>query len=108
MKRVKKLKKKPRSSRSEAKKIARPALPEGLGATFRFRQSLFWDVDPKTINPKRHARYIIERILDFGNDEEVRWMWHTYPRSLIADVVKNSRVLQPQSRNLWRLLTAQM
>lgn len=74
----------------------------------RFRQSLFWDVDPKTINPKRHARYIIERILDFGNDEEVRWMWKTYSRSLIADVVKNSRVLQPQSRNLWRLLTAQM
>lgn len=74
----------------------------------RFRQSLFWDVDPKIIHLKRHARYIIERILDFGNDKEVRWMWHTYPRSLIADVVKNSRVLQPQSRNLWRLLTAQM
>ncbi|GEM_PF-6176582 len=32
-----------------------------------FRQELFWDVDPKTIDPKRHARYIIERILDFEN-----------------------------------------
>lgn len=34
----------------------------------RFRQSLFWDVDPKTIDPKKHAQYIIERILDFGYD----------------------------------------
>ncbi len=41
----------------------------------KFRQSLFWDVDPKTINPKKHARYIIERILDFSHDDEVRWLW---------------------------------
>lgn len=72
----------------------------------QFRQTLFWDVDPKTIKPKKHARYIIERILDFGNDKEVRWMWHYYPTSLIRDVVKKSRVLHDQSRSLWTLLTA--
>ncbi len=87
MKRTKKLKKKPK---------------------IRFRQSLFWDVDPKTIHPKRHARYIIERILDFGNDDEVRWMWRTYPRSFIRDVVKNSRVLHDPTRSLWSRLTAAM
>lgn len=69
-----------------------------------FRQSLFWDVDPKTIDPEKHARYIIERILDFGNDREVRWMWHYYPHSLIRDVVHGSRVLQPPTRALWTLL----
>lgn len=72
----------------------------------RFRQSLFWDVDPKTIHPKRHARYIIERILDFGNDREVRWMWHYYDHALIRDITKTSRVIHPQSRSLWTLLTA--
>ena len=71
-----------------------------------FRQSLFWDVDPKTIDPKKHARYIIERILDFGNDDEVRWMWQAYPKSLIRDVVRRSRVLHPKSRSLWELLVA--
>lgn len=71
----------------------------------RFRQSLFWDVDPKTIHPKRHARYIIERVLDFGNDREVRWLWQTYPRALIAEVARHSRVLHKQSRTLWTLLT---
>lgn len=69
-----------------------------------FRQSLFWDVDSKTINPKRHRRYIIERILDFGNDKEVKWMWHFYSHALIRDVVKNSRVLHVKSKALWSLL----
>lgn len=70
----------------------------------RFRPTLFWDVDPKTIDPKKHARYIIERILDFGKDREVRWMWYAYPHRVIRDVVKTSRVLHPQTRALWNLL----
>lgn len=72
----------------------------------RLRQSLFWDVDPKTIDPRRHARYIIERVLDFGNDREVRWLWGAYSRSFIRDVALHSRVLHAQSRALWTLLTA--
>lgn len=70
----------------------------------KFRQSLFWDVDPKTINPKKHAKYIIERILDFGNDKEVRWLFRNYPKSLIKEVVLKSRVLHSKSKNLWLLL----
>ena len=72
----------------------------------KFRQELFWDVDPKTINPKKHARYVIERILDFGNDKEVSWMWKAYSHKLIRDVVINSRVLHKQTKALWNLLTA--
>ena len=71
---------------------------------FRFRKSLFWDVDPKNIDLKKHARYIIERILDFGTDKEVAWLWSAYPKSLVRDVVKKSRVLQPPTRALWQAL----
>jgi hypothetical protein len=70
----------------------------------RFRQSLFWDVDPKTIDKKKHARYIIERILDFGNDKEVRWVWQTYSPRLLKDVITQSRVLHSKSRALWSLI----
>jgi hypothetical protein len=71
----------------------------------QFRQTLFWDVDPSTINPDTHASYIIERILDFGHDDEVRWMVQQYPASLIRDVVQTSRVLHAPSRVLWDTLT---
>lgn len=73
-------------------------------SVIRFRQTLFWDVDPKTIDTKKHAVYIIERVLDFGNDDEVRWMWHYYPRRLIRKVVNKSRVLLAKTKSLWSLL----
>jgi len=71
----------------------------------KFRQTLFWDVNPKNIDQKKHAWYIIERIMDFGNDDEVRWMWETYSRRLLRAVTERSRVLRPSSRSLWQLMT---
>ena len=47
----------------------------------KFRQSLFWDTDPKKIDKEKNARYIIERILDLGNDKEVKWMWDYYDKN---------------------------
>ncbi|MSU75332.1 MAG: hypothetical protein EXS55_02355 [Candidatus Magasanikbacteria bacterium] len=70
----------------------------------RFRQSLFWDVDPKTINPKKHARYIIERIMDFGNDAEVRWMFREFSPRLLKNTLQHSRVVHKKSKILWDLL----
>lgn len=66
-----------------------------------FRQTLFWDVDPKTIDAEKNAVYVIERILDFGRAEEVGWMAAYYPKELIQKVVRTSRVLQRKSRALW-------
>lgn len=69
-----------------------------------FRQSLFWDIDPKNLNIKKHAVYIIERIMDFGRDKEVQWLWQTYSRPQLKKVVNVSRVLRPQTKALWTLL----
>ena len=79
---------------------------ERVRRPMRFRQTLFWDVDPKTIDAQRNAPYVIERIIEFGTDREIRWMWNTYSRSLIRDVVEHRRGLNDRKRSLWRLLTA--
>ena len=63
---------------------------------------MFWEVDPKTIDLRKNSAYVIARILDYGRDAEVRWLWRTYPRKLIKSVVKRSRVLKPRTHNLWR------
>ncbi len=70
----------------------------------KFRPELFWDVDPETLDPDKHAEYIIERVLDFGTDGEVKWMWNYYPKELIANVVRNSRAIFPFTRSLWNQL----
>ena len=69
-----------------------------------FRESLFWDVDPKDIDEEKHAVYIIERIMEFGNDAEVKWMWERYPHELLQSVAGRSRVLRGRTRSLWQLL----
>ena len=76
------------------------------GMAIPSRRSLFWDVDPATLDAESHGRYIIERILDYGTDAEVRWMYNAYPRELILDVVEHSRVLRPETRPLWKQLLA--
>ncbi|MBI2415185.1 MAG: hypothetical protein HYV33_00800 [Candidatus Kerfeldbacteria bacterium] len=71
---------------------------------FKPRQTLFWDVNPKIVDPKKHATYVIERIMDFGQDDEIRWMWHYYPKKSLRQVAFKSRVLQPRSRVFWQLV----
>jgi len=75
------------------------------GPTISFRQSLFWDVDPKKIDAEKNARYIIERVLDFGNDEEIRWLFERYPKALLQEVLHHSRSsLHEKSKALWSLV----
>ncbi len=69
-----------------------------------FRQALFWDTNPQKIDTEKNAQYIIERILDFGNDGEVKWLYHFYDKTLLKSVVAKSRSLMPETKNLWMLL----
>ena len=71
----------------------------------QLRPALFWDTDTKKLDIQKHAKYIIERIMDFGNEDEARWMRRYYPKSLLAEVVRKSRVLGSSSRTLWTILT---
>lgn len=74
-------------------------------APIPFRQSLFWDVDPKKLDPKKHARYIIERVLDFGEPEEVGWVFREYPKGEIKKVMDLPRSqVHKKSKALWSLL----
>jgi len=63
----------------------------------------FWDVDPDSLDLGRHKAYIIERILEFGDERAIRWLFASYPRDEIVTVLSASRSLSPKSRNFWRL-----
>ncbi len=78
--------------------------PSKRSMTMKFRPSLFWDTNPKNIDPKKNAEYVIERVADFGNDKEVRWVLNFYDRKLLKKVISSSRSLRPRTRALWRLL----
>ena len=70
----------------------------------KFRQALFWDTDPKKIDVKKNAQYIIERVADLGNDKEARWVLDFYGKRLLKKVIVKSRCLRPDTKKLWTLI----
>jgi len=70
----------------------------------KFRESLFWDTNPENIDFDKNAQYVIERIADFGRDDEVRWLWNYYSKDIMNKVVARSRSLKPETKALWTLL----
>jgi hypothetical protein len=63
----------------------------------------FWDVDPKTLNVRRHSRFVLERILELGDLDALRWAQKQYPTALIVEVCLMSRRLSQRSRNFWKI-----
>ncbi|MCX6716718.1 MAG: hypothetical protein NTV72_02240 [Candidatus Taylorbacteria bacterium] len=70
----------------------------------KLRQSLFWDTNPDKVDIQKNAQYIIERVLDFGRDTEVKWLYETYDKSLLRNTILNSRSLMPGTKKLWTLI----
>jgi len=55
------------------------------------RDSLFWDVNKNEIDLEKHKRFVIERILNFGNVEEFKWLDSYYDKNVITEVIKRER-----------------
>lgn len=72
----------------------------GLPAELR---ALFWDADTGAVDLEAHARYVIERVLDHGDEAAVRWLLRHYPAETVQAVVARSRSLSPKTRGFWRL-----
>jgi len=67
-------------------------------------KSYFWDVNLEDLNSKQHSRFIIERILEYGDQEAVKWVQENYERERIEEVIKNSHKLSRKSANYWALV----
>lgn len=71
----------------------------------KLRKSLFWDTDVKDIDLKKNARYVIERVLEFGYPKEVGWIIKNYPKSEIKRVMNLPRSqVRAKSKALWSLI----
>ncbi len=61
----------------------------------------FWDIDVKKLNPAKHPYYVINRLLDKGNPEAVRWILAHFPRELIVETFKKIRDFSPWNGRFW-------
>lgn len=58
---------------------------------------LFWSYDPKLISIKRDKAIIITRVLNYGNWEDVKWLFKIYSESEIKKVIAH-----PQRGHWWK------
>jgi len=61
----------------------------------------FWDIDPTRLDVGQYSRYVIERLLEYGDLPSLRWMERRFSREEIVEVLKTSRALSRKSANFW-------
>ncbi len=64
----------------------------------------FWDVDVAKLNPSQKPYFVIQRMLDKGNTDCVRWVCRHFPKKTIADTFKTMRDFSPWTGNFWSLV----
>ncbi|MDD5071712.1 MAG: hypothetical protein PHQ42_03180 [Patescibacteria group bacterium] len=64
------------------------------------KKSLFWDV--AEIDPQKNRKFIIERILNFGDEADFRWIIKSYGEDEIKKIILKTRALDNKSLFFWR------
>jgi len=64
----------------------------------------FWDTDINELDAQKYKKYILERILEMGDEEAVKWMKKTYSQTDILETLKNNRKISLKSQNYWQLV----
>ena len=69
-----------------------------------FLKRYFWDTDFSSIDPQKFSTYVIERILDLGDMDAIKWLKEEYSQKDITSVVKHTRRLSHKSANFWTII----
>ena len=70
----------------------------------KFLKRYFWDVNFTELNKKTHPRFVIERILEYGDEKAIKWMKKNFKLNTIRNVLYNSRNLSLKSANFWQFV----
>ncbi len=65
-------------------------------------ERLFWGDNLKELSWQKHKKYIIQTILDKGNEKAVNWLFQRVEKSEIKSQL-NHYLLSPKSRNFWEI-----
>ena len=66
-------------------------------------EGFFWDVDANSLDEKTHWFFIIERLLKFGSEKEIRLILQHFSEVQLREVIKKSRNLDRKTANYWAI-----
>lgn len=70
-------------------------------------QKYFWDVSFSDLTMEKYPRFIAERILNFGDLNEIRWLLSRTDLNFIKTLIESSRNLNAKTRNYWQIVLEQ-
>ena len=70
----------------------------------KFLNKYFWDVEFEKIDLQKRKVYVLRRILEYGDEKAVSWMWKNFKKSEIRNALSNFRGYSQKSANFWALL----
>ncbi len=70
----------------------------------QFLKRYFWDTDFQKLDKKKHSWFIIERILEYGDEKAVKWMEDNFRKNEIKKVLLKSKNLSLRSANFWQFI----
>lgn len=62
----------------------------------------FWDVTLNTLDLEKNRVFIIERLLNVGDEKTLLWIFKNYPMNLIKESVLKSRGLSLKTARCWQ------
>lgn len=75
-----------------------------MKARLSLRPTLFWDVNPEKLGLKESSRFVIGRVLDFGNLKEWRAIKDFYGLPKIKKVAESHVFFDSRSANFWSMV----
>lgn len=66
-----------------------------------FLKEYFWDVKFEELDLEKWRVFILKRIMEYGDDKAVDWMWKNFKKSEIKDALCNYRGYSRKSANFW-------
>ena len=64
----------------------------------------FWDVEFEKIDLNNRRVYVLKRILEYGDNKAIGWMWKNFKRSEIENALCNFRGYSQKSANFWAVI----
>ena len=64
----------------------------------------FWDCDFDTISFHKNIRLITERILNYGDENSIKWLFEKVNPETLKAIIKLSRNLNNKTKNYWNTL----
>lgn len=64
---------------------------------FGFSENLFWDVDPRTLDMERHAKYIVGRVLERGTLQDWQLLCRCFTLPGVIEIARTLRSLDPKA-----------